>query len=139
MSKSFRHRVLVFGLLSPVIGIVLYVLVYSQLTELSRNPKRDWVFRLSLSALAMTLPFLFTLRQAINEGRRQPLSRSSKIGLAIALLSLALVLKPVSDGILRVRQSRNLALRDEPAPLFDTPDISGNPQRLEIIAAKSCW
>ncbi len=48
----------------------------------------------------------------------------------MALLSLGLVWKPVTDGILRVKQSRNLALHDVAAPLFNTTDISGNPQRL---------
>jgi peroxiredoxin len=36
----------------------------------------------------------------------------------------------VSDGILRSRQSRNLALRDVAAPPFDTPDLQGKIQRL---------
>ena len=36
----------------------------------------------------------------------------------------------MSDGILRSRQSRNLALRDVTAPLFDTPDLLGKTQRL---------
>jgi thiol-disulfide isomerase/thioredoxin len=36
----------------------------------------------------------------------------------------------VSDGITRSKQSRNLAMRDVAAPPFDTPDISGKPQRL---------
>jgi thiol-disulfide isomerase/thioredoxin len=55
---------------------------------------------------------------------------SGKIGFAIAILSLGLAWKPVSDGISRWKQSRNLALHDVPAPPFDTLDLLGKSQRL---------
>ncbi len=64
------------------------------------------------------------------DGRAQAFSLSGKIGLTIAILSLGLAWKPVSDGILRSRQSRNLAMRDVAAPPFDTPDLLGKTQRL---------
>jgi peroxiredoxin len=78
----------------------------------------------------MTLPFLVTLALAIKDGRRRSLSLSGKIGFAIAILSLGLAWKPVSDGITRWKQSRNMALRDVAAPAFDTVDLDGRPQRL---------
>jgi peroxiredoxin len=37
----------------------------------------------------------------------------------------------VSDGITRWKQTRNLAMRDVAAPLFDTRDLDGHTQRLE--------
>ena len=56
---------------------------------------------------------------------------SAKIGLAIGALSLLLIAKPVMDGLARSKQSRNMAMyEDLPAPMFDTPDIQGTPQRL---------
>jgi peroxiredoxin len=108
----------------------LYVLVYGILTRYSTDLEKDWLFRLSLSTLAMTVPFLITLALAIKDRRRQALSLAGKIGLTIAVLSLGLTWKPVSDGILRSRQSRNMALRDVAAPPFDTPDLLGKTQRL---------
>jgi thiol-disulfide isomerase/thioredoxin len=58
------------------------------------------------------------------------LSLSGKIGFAIAILSLGLAWNPVSDGITRWKQSRNMALRDVVAPPFDTLDLDGRAQRL---------
>jgi peroxiredoxin len=55
---------------------------------------------------------------------------SGKVGLAIAILSLGLTWKPVSDGILRSKQSRNLAMHDVAAPPFAPVDILGTTQRL---------
>jgi thiol-disulfide isomerase/thioredoxin len=129
----FRMRgkaVLITGLLSPLAALVFYVLVYSTLSRSSADLEKDWLFRLSLSTLAMTAPFLVTLALAINDRRRQILSRSAKIGLTIAVLSLGLAWKPVSDGITRSKQSRNMAMRDVAAPPFDTVDILGKTQRL---------
>ncbi len=130
MSKLSTHRVLILGLLSPFLAHFLYVLVYSLLTQFSPDREKDWLFRVAVSALAMTVPFLITLFIAVKAYRRQALSLSGSIGLAVAVLSLALVWKPVSDGIARSKQIRNLAMRDVPAPLFDTPDITGKSQRL---------
>jgi thiol-disulfide isomerase/thioredoxin len=131
MAQPSNYRVLVAGILSPLAALVLYALVYSILTRTSADLEKDWLFRLSLSTLAMTLPFLVTLAFAIKDRRRHALSLSGKIGLAIAILSLGLAWKPVSDGISRWKQSRNLALRDVAAPPFETLDLLGKSQRLE--------
>jgi thiol-disulfide isomerase/thioredoxin len=131
VAQPSNYRVLVAGILSPLAALVLYALVYSILTRTSADLEKDWLFRLSLSTLAMTLPFLVTLAFAIKDRRRHALSLSGKIGLAIAILSLGLAWKPVSDGISRWKQSRNLALRDVAAPPFETLDLLGKSQRLE--------
>jgi len=130
MTKLSHYRVLIAGILSPLAAFLLYVLVYSILTQRSTDLEKDWLFRLSLSILAMTVPFLVTLVLAIKDRSRHALSLSGKIGLAIAILSLGLAWKPLNDGITRSKQSRNLAMRDVAAPPFDTRDILGNTQRL---------
>ncbi|MGB7023963.1 MAG: TlpA disulfide reductase family protein, partial [Candidatus Acidiferrales bacterium] len=80
--------------------------------------------------LAMTVPFLVTLALTINERRRHAFCLSGKVGLAIAILSLGLAWKPVSDGITRSKQSRNQAIRNVAAPPFETVDIPGKTERL---------
>ena len=126
MTRLSKYRVLICGILSPLAALFLYVLVYGTLTRYSADLEKDWLFRLSVSTLAMTVPFFVTLALAIKDHGRHALSLAGKVGLVIAFLSLGLAWKPVSDGILRSRQSRNLALRDVAAPPFDTPDLQGN-------------
>ncbi|HVN92081.1 MAG TPA: TlpA disulfide reductase family protein [Terracidiphilus sp.] len=128
--KLSKHRVLLCGILSPVLALLLYVIVYGTLTRFSNDLEKDWLFRLSLSTLAMTIPFLLTVALAIGDRRSHALSLSAKVGLTLATLSLGLAWKPVSDGILRSKQTRNMAMHDTSAPLFDTPDIFGNTERL---------
>jgi thiol-disulfide isomerase/thioredoxin len=130
MAKLSNYRVLICGVLSPLGALVLYAIVYSTLKRVSSDLERDWLFRLSLSSAAMTLPFLTTVLLIMRENRRHALSWSSKIGLVIALLSLGLVLSPISDGITRWEQSRNMAMHDVEAPAFDTVDLYGKSQRL---------
>jgi thiol-disulfide isomerase/thioredoxin len=130
VTKLSQHRVLISGIVSPLAALFLYVLVYATLTRFSADLEKDWLFRLSLSTLAMIVPFLVTLALAIEDSRGHVFSRSGKVGLAIAILSLGLAWKPVSDGILRSKQSRNLAMRDVAAPPFNTPDLLGKTQRL---------
>lgn len=130
MTKLSRYSVLISGILSPFAALFLYTVVYQTLTERSADLEKDWLFRLSVSTLAMTVPFFVTLGFAIHAHRRRGFGLAGKIGLGVAILSLGLTWKPVNDGILRSKQSRNLAMRDVAAPNFDTPDIVGNPQRL---------
>lgn len=130
MSKLSQNRVLISGILSPLAALLLYALVYGALTRSSADLEKDWLFRLSLSTLAMTVPFLVTLALATKDRRQHALSLSGKVGLVIAILSLGLAWRPVNDGITRSKQSRNLALRDVAAPPFDTMDILGKTQRL---------
>jgi thiol-disulfide isomerase/thioredoxin len=130
MTKLLNHIVLICGLLSPLAALFFYGLVYTTLTSRSADLEKDWLFRLSISTLAMTVPFLITLALAIRDGRRHSFFLSGKIGLIVATLSLALAWRPVNDGILRSRQVKNLAMRDVAAPTFVTPDISGKTQSL---------
>src|SRR5262249_1900050 len=128
--KLSKHLVLICGILSPLLALGLYKLVYDILKRLSADLEKDWLFRLTVSTLAMTVPFVVTAALAVKNRRRHTLFLSGKVGLALAALSLGLAWKPVHDGILRSKQTRNLAMRDVPAPPFDTVDILGNPERL---------
>jgi peroxiredoxin len=130
MAKLSQYRVLIFGIVSPLMAPFLYTFVYVTLTRSSTDRDKDWLFRLSLSTLAMTVPFIITFLFALSDRRRHALSVSAKIGLAVAILSLGLTWRPVRDGINRWKQSRNLAMRDVAAPLFNTLDLDGNTQRL---------
>jgi len=130
MTKPSKYRVLIFGIVSPLAALLLYALVYATLTRFSADLEKDWAFRLSLSSLAMIVPFLFTLTIAVKDYRRHALFLPGRIGLVIATLTLGLIWKPISDGILRAKQSRNLAMREVAAPLFDANDIFGKAQRL---------
>jgi thiol-disulfide isomerase/thioredoxin len=131
MTRLSNYRVLITGIVSPLAALLLYALVYATLTQLSADREKDWLFRLSLSTLAMAVPFLITIALAGRDRRQHALSLSAKAGVAIAILSLGLAWKPVSDGITRSKQSRNQALRDVAAPAFDTLDVLGKRQRLE--------
>lgn len=125
-----RYRTLVWGVISPILAIFLYVLVYTILTRRSSDPEQDWLFRLSVSSLSMTLPFLIALCSAVSDWRKKTLSLSGKIGLCVAVLSLGLLAKPTTDGVMRWKQVRNQSLQGVPAPLFATPDIYGTMQTL---------
>lgn len=136
MGKLSKHRVLILGILSPILAVFLSVIVNDVLMRLSADPEKDWRFRLSVSTVVMVAPFIATLALAMKDRRRAALLLSGKIGLAIAVLSLGLVAKPVNDGITRSKQERNSMTRDVPAPQFDTPDVLGNPQRLADYKGK---
>ena len=106
MSKFSKYRVLIPGILSPLAAVFLYVLVYSILSSRSAGLEKDGSFA-CLFRLAMVVPFIITLALAIQDRRSQGLSLSGKVGLALAVLSLGLSLKPVRDGMLRSKQSLN--------------------------------
>jgi peroxiredoxin len=125
-----KYRTLIWGVISPLLAVIAYSLVYAFLTRRSPDPEKDWLFRLSVSSLSMTLPFLVTLWSAVSDWRKQALSVSGKVGFCIALLSLGLLAKPLADGRTRWKQVRNQSLQGVPAPLFATPDIHGNMYRL---------
>jgi len=130
MAKLSKYLVLVAGGLSPVAAAFLGIQTYSRLTQASLDRDRDFVFRLSLTALAMAVPFAVTLALALRDRRRQPLTTSAKIGLALAVLSLALTYLPIRGAIARSRETRNLALQNVTAPPFDTVDLLGKTHRL---------
>jgi cytochrome c biogenesis protein CcmG/thiol:disulfide interchange protein DsbE len=131
-----KNRVLIVGILSPFLAVVLNVIVIQVLLALSPDPDSNWRFRLVVSSVALPVPFLLTVMLASKDRRRGGLSLSAKIGLAIATLSLLIVVKPVMDGLARSKQSQNMAMHDVPAPMFDTPDIEGRPQRLSDYKGK---
>lgn len=134
--KRSKHRILLCGILSPVLALILYALVYGTLTRYSTNLEKDWLFRLFLSSIAMTIPFFITIFLAMKARRAGEFSLSAKIGLLLAILSLGLLESPIRDGLLRAKQTRNMAMHDVAAPLFDTVDINGNAERLSDQAGK---
>jgi cytochrome c biogenesis protein CcmG, thiol:disulfide interchange protein DsbE len=136
VGKLSKHRVLVAGIFSPLFALVLNIIFIQVLLALSSNPENNWRLRLFISSLALPIPFLATLVLASKDRRRSALSLSAKIGLAIAALSLLLIAKPVMDGLARSKQSRNMAMHDVPAPMFDSLDIQGKPQRLADYKGK---
>lgn len=136
MAKLSAYRVLIAGILSPLAAAFLGIVVYSKLTQASADPDKDFVFRLSLTALAMAVPFIVTLALAIRDRCHNALTTSGRIGLTLAILSLALTWVPIRGGIARARQTRNLALQNVTAPPFDTVDLFGKRHRLEDHAGK---
>ena len=81
-SKWSRHRVLIWGLLSPFGALILYVLVYTILTRASSDRQKDWAFRLTLSTLAMVVPHSSPLfsPSGTGDGSRSPRPRKSGCG-----------------------------------------------------------
>ena len=136
MAKLSSYRVLIAGILSPLAAALIGMVVYATLTRASAERDKDFVFRLSLTTLAIAVPFIATLALAIGDRRRNALTTSGRIGLALALLSLALTWLPIRGAIGRARQARNLALQDVTAPPFDTVDVFGKRHRLEDHAGK---
>src|SRR5690349_4791339 len=120
MSKLSRHGLLVLGILSPFLALILYMLVYNGLLLASRDTEKDWLFRLSVSTAVMFVPFTIAVWLAVIQYKQKLLNRSGMIGLAIATLSVVPALKPINDGITRWKQTRNMAMHDIDAPLFDT-------------------
>jgi hypothetical protein len=136
MAKLSAFRVLIAGLLSPFAAAFLGMFVYSRLTRASTDRDADFMFRLSLTTLAMVLPFAATTALAWADRRRRSLTLSGKIGLALAVLSLALAWLPVQGLAGRAKQARNLSLQNVTAPAFDTLDLQGNRQRLAVHAGR---
>ncbi len=130
MSKLSTRRTLIAGVLSPLLAALLGAGVYTGLTQASADRDADFAFRLSMTTLVMVLPFVLTLLAALGDRRRQAFTTSGKVGLALAILSLALAWLPVRGMLARMRQAENLALTGVAAPPFDTVDINGDPHRL---------
>jgi peroxiredoxin len=128
MSKLGKYRTLIFGVSSPVLAAILGVGTYLLLTNTSQNLDADFTFRLSMTAVAMALPFIVTLVFALAD--RASLTKSSKVGLAIAILSLSMLYIPINGAISRARQAANLALDGVPAPEMDAVDLDGKSHRL---------
>jgi peroxiredoxin len=123
-------RTLVFGILAPFMAAVLGMAVYNTLTRASVDHERDFVFRLSLTALAITLPFWTTLLLAARDRRRAAFGKASGVGLALAFVSLGLVWLPVRGMVGRSKQAKALALAGVPAPPFQTVDLLGTSRKL---------
>ena len=84
----------------------------------------------------MIAPSALTFALALAQRRRETLSRSARVGISVAVLTLGLTLLPLRGLVGRVQQARNLAMQDVSAPLFQTTDIAGKVHRLQDHAGK---
>ena len=135
MSKLYL-RTLWAGVASPFAAAGLGLFVYRSLTRASADRNADFVFRLSIVAIAMALPGIITLVLALADHRKGAFSTVSKVGLMLGILSLGLVFLPIRGVVERATQARNLALSDVEAPPFSTADIHGNTHRLDEHGGK---
>jgi thiol-disulfide isomerase/thioredoxin len=117
-------------------AVLLSAFVNGVLMRWSADPQKNWLFRLTISTVVMVAPFAVTLLLAMKDRHRSICLLSGKFGLAMAILSLGLIAKPVSDGLTRSKQERNKLMRDVAAPLFETTDLFGNRQRLADYRGK---
>ncbi len=111
MSKLY-FRTLWAGVASPFAAAGLGLFVYRSLTRASTDRDADFVFRLSIVAIAMALPGVITLVLALADHRKGAFSTVSKVGLMLGILSLGLVFLPIRGVVERATQARNLALSD---------------------------
>jgi len=125
-----KYLTLVCGLLSPVAAAALGMFTYRALTRASADRDADFVFRLSMTALAMALPFVVTALLALRDRRHGSFGTAAKVGLAVGVLSLGLLYQPIGGVVRRMKQAEMLSLEDVKAPPFETVDIYGNTHRL---------
>jgi hypothetical protein len=78
MEKRALNRVFVAGVVAPFAAVLIYGLVYSLMTSLSRDVEKDWGFRLFVAAVAMALPSVLTFVLAFRQSRQKKLSMLSK-------------------------------------------------------------
>jgi peroxiredoxin len=122
--------------MSPLLAGALGAATYVVLTRASPDRDADFIFRLSITALAMAAPAAVAFLSGLRDLRTGGWSSTTKAGLGAALLSLGLLYLPISGAIARARQAAHLALAGVPAPEMVTPDIDGNPHRLSDYRGK---
>ena len=130
MTLQSSKQTVIFSYLTPLLAASIGACVYMLLTQTSRDTDSDFVFRLTTTAVAMTIPSVTALFLALKKRKHHTLGNIDKIGLAIALLSLVLVVIPIRGMLARARQAENLALSGVKAPSFNTLDINGKKHRL---------
>jgi len=141
-----KYRVLIAGVLSIPAAAYLGFRTFVTLTQSSADLNQDFVYRLTMTVLAMTLPFVVTLVLALTDRRTGQLSRSAKVGMTLAVISICLTIVPLRALIRRVQQAKNLSAQGVPAPLFETVDLDGRMHRLRdhqgkvvLINAWATW
>jgi thiol-disulfide isomerase/thioredoxin len=85
----------------------------------------DWYY--SESRLAFNRIVVLRYRSHLESRQLAPGTINPRLG---AVRRLAM------DGLARSKQSRNMAMQDVPAPMFDSLDIQGKPQRLADYKGK---
>ncbi len=129
MAKLTKYRVLIAGILSPPAAVALLVCLGVYMERGNSRSFRLSALTLSFAmVLATIVPFLVAAVLAIRDRRR--LSLPAKLGLVVALLSLAIPLKLAPNAFSIWKQPRNMAMRDVPAPQFATLDLDGKTQSL---------
>lgn len=123
-------RTLASGIVSPFLAAAFGLATYRALTAASSDRDADFLFRMSMTALAMTVPFWSTLVLALGDRRRGAFGNRSRVGLGLAFVSLALVWLPLRGAVARSKQASALALAGVEAPAFESVDIHGNTHRL---------
>jgi thiol-disulfide isomerase/thioredoxin len=131
MSRLSSYRTLLAGLVAPFAAAGLGFYVYRTLTRASTDRDADFVFRLSVVAIAMAVPGIITLVLGLVDRKKGAFGAASKVGLLLGVLSLGLVFMPVRGLIARSKQAQNLALSDVEAPPFSTVDIHGTTHSLD--------
>lgn len=129
-NKPSSNLTLIVGIIAPLAAAVIGRQVYRMLTRASSDRDADFVFRLSMTALAMAVPFVVTCVVALMQKRRGPLGLRGAIGLGLALISLGMTIVPIRGALARAKQAELLSLDNVQAPPFDTVDLEGNPHRL---------
>jgi thiol-disulfide isomerase/thioredoxin len=112
-------------------AVFLYNFTYSNLTAASKDRESDWLFRLLVSTVAMAVPFLVCAYLATKDLRVGRIGLPGMLGLILAVLSLGLTWRPISDGILRSRQEKNQSIKDRQAPQFGAVDLTGAAHRTQ--------
>jgi thiol-disulfide isomerase/thioredoxin len=136
MNRLSPYLVLIAGILSPFAAAHFGLKVFVDLTGASADRGEDFVYRLSMAALAMAVPFAVTLVLALVVRRGRTWTKAEKVGLAIAALSLGLTWSPLSRAYERWQQERNLTLTAVAAAPFNTRDLNGETQRLADHAGR---
>jgi thiol-disulfide isomerase/thioredoxin len=125
MAGLAKYRVLILGSFSPLVALALVVCI-SYFAE-------HWSYRFGVPPLAIlvtmlvltALPFVVTVLFAKRDYRRQMLSLSGKIGIAIAVVSLIVPGWTAYGLFYWWRAVRNVELHGVPAPVFSTLDLNG--------------
>jgi peroxiredoxin len=125
MSRLSRYRVPIAGILSPFGAVAVVVCIGYYAEHWSARFRAPVNAILLAMVVGTALPFLITVVLATKDYRRQMLSLSGKIAVAVAAVSLIFPAWAAYGSFVLWRASRNLTLQNVPAPAFSTLDLDG--------------
>jgi cytochrome c biogenesis protein CcmG, thiol:disulfide interchange protein DsbE len=134
--ERLATRTLIAGIIAPLAAAELGTYTYRALTRASTDRDSDFVFRLGVTAAVMAIPFLVTCAVAFLDKKRGRLGVRGYVGLGLAVVSLALIYRPIQGGLRRAKQAELLSLEGVPAPPFETVDLEGATHRLADTEGK---